>query len=1248
MSITPEQRTVALHSAVRRRILLLDGAMGTMVQRYKLSEDDFRGDLFRSHDTPLVGNTDLLSLTRPDVVGEIHRAYLAAGADIIETNTFTATSIAMSDYGVQEAVREMNLASARIAKEAVGEQSERTPDRPRFVAGVLGPLNRTGSISPRVDDPGYRDVTFEEMAQAYEEQATALLDGGVDLLLLETIFDTLNAKAAIFAVTGLLEQRGESVPIMISGTITDQSGRTLSGQTPEAFYNSVRHADPFSVGFNCALGPDLLRPYVQTLSSLCDQWVSCHPNAGLPNELGEYDLTPEAMAATLGEFAEAGMLNLVGGCCGTTPDHIAALSETMSSAPPRVVPDLPVRTRLSGLEPVQIGPDSLFVNVGERTNVTGSRRFSRLIASDNYAEALDVARQQVQGGAQIIDVNMDEGLLDSKAAMVRFLHLIASEPDIARVPIMVDSSRWDVIEAGLRCIQGKGIVNSISLKDGEDAFLEKARLVRRYGAAVVVMAFDETGQADTKDRKVEICRRSYELLTGIGFPPEDIIFDPNIFAVATGIEEHAEYAVAFIEATRWIKQSLPHALVSGGVSNLSFSFRGSPGVREGMHSAFLYHAGMAGMDMGIVNAGAMAIYDDIPSDLLIAVEDVLFNRTPTATETLTGLAERYAGSEASRSGPDQEWRSGTVAARLEHALVHGVEDFIEEDTEEARAASERALDVIEGPLMAGMNRVGDLFGSGKMFLPQVVKSARVMKRAVRHLEPYLEAEGQGEGNAAGTVLLATVKGDVHDIGKNIVGVVLQCNNYRVVDLGVMVPAETILAEAKSQDVDLIGLSGLITPSLDQMVHVAREMERLQFQLPLLIGGATTSRVHTAARIEEHYSGPTVHVLDASRAVGVVAKLLDEEERPGYVAGIREQYEQIRIERGGTRARTNRIPLAQARDNRLKLQWKDYRPTRPTFLGSRVFPGPSASVAHGRPGQPREGSRASYDLGEISRRIDWSPFFQAWELKGKYPDILTDPQVGAQAQELHRDAQVLLDRIVREGLLEARAVIGLYPAASEGDRIVLFEDESRTTHLAALPCLRQQFAKPGDRPNLSLADFVAPHSSGTSDYAGAFVVTAGLGLESLCRTFEEDGDDYRSIMAKALADRLAEALAERMHERVRTEFWGYAPREGLTNDQLIAEDYQGIRPAPGYPACPDHRQKSILFDLLDARRALGVDLTDSWAMTPASTVAGLYIGHPSSFYFGVGRIGQDQLNDYAQAMAISPDEARAGLGGAFDD
>ena len=1242
----PSGVRASLEEALRRRILVLDGAMGTMVQTYGLTEAEYRGNLLADHPRPLAGNNDLLCLTRPEVVGEIHRAYLSAGADIIETNTFTATRISMADYGVEDLAYELNRAAAEIAKTAAADHS--TPERPRFVAGVLGPMNRTASISPRVDDPGFRDVTFSELADAYEEQVRGLLAGGVDLLMAETIFDTLNAKAALFAVSRVLEEEGIDVPLMISGTITDQSGRTLSGQTPEAFYNSVRHGRALSIGLNCALGPDLLRPYLQELSEVCETRVSCHPNAGLPNELGGYDLSPEAMATTLGEFARSGFLNIVGGCCGTTPDHIRAIAAAVEGVPPREQPELAVRTRLSGLEPLSIGPDSLFVNVGERTNVTGSRRFARLIEAGNYDEALDVARQQVQNGAQIIDVNMDEGLLDSGAAMRRFLNLIASEPDIARVPVMVDSSDWSVIEAGLQCLQGKGVVNSISLKDGEDAFLEKARLIRRYGAAAVVMAFDEEGQAETTERKVEICRRCYDLLTGIGFPPEDIVFDPNIFAVATGIEEHADFAQAFLEATREIKETLPHALVSGGVSNVSFSFRGSPGVREAMHSAFLYHGIRVGMDMGIVNAGAITVYDDIPEELLEAVEDVIFNRSPSATETLTRLADRYRDSAAQTERTDTAWREGPVAARLEHALVHGIDDFIEADTEEARLAADRALDVIEGPLMAGMSTVGDLFGSGKMFLPQVVKSARVMKRAVGYLVPYLESDTGSEPKRAGTVLLATVKGDVHDIGKNIVGVVLQCNNYEVVDLGVMVPAETVLEEAVEAKADVIGLSGLITPSLDQMVHVASEMERLGFEVPLLIGGATTSPVHTAIKIEERYSGPTVHVLDASRAVEVVSHLLDDKRRGGYVAGVREKYEQIRLRRGMARERSRLRDLTSAREHRLRLAWDGYEPVRPSFIGRRVFPGGPAAVALGHHNPAPQPTRGSYDLSELVRAIDWTPFLRSWDLRGRYPDILSDPTVGEEARELMEDAQRLLNRIVKEGLLTARAVIGLYPAHSVGDDIVVFGDEEREDPIATFPCLRQQFEKTGDRPNLSLADFVAPASSGVRDYVGGFVVTAGEGVGDLCAAFEDAGDDYHSIMAKALADRLAEAFAERMHERVRREFWGYAPREILSNEQLISEEYAGIRPAPGYPACPDHGLKGTLFELLGAEEAVGVSLTESYAMSPAASVAGLFIGHPSSFYFGVGRIGQDQLEDYAARRGISTEEARRWLGANLHD
>ncbi|MYK67780.1 MAG: methionine synthase, partial [Gemmatimonadetes bacterium] len=1238
------------------RILVLDGAMGTMIQAYDLGEPDFRGDLFVSHSTPLLGNNDLLSLTRPDVIGEIHRAYLAAGADIIETNTFSSTRLPMSDYGVEDAVAEINLAAARIAREAADEYTIRTPERPRFVAGILGPMNRTASISADVNDPGARQVTFEELRTAYGEQVRALIAGGVDLLMVETVFDTLNAKAALFAIMEVRDETGLEVPIMISGTITDQSGRTLTGQTPEAFYNSLRHAEPLSFGLNCALGPDALRPYLQELSAVCETWMSCHPNAGLPNEFGEYDLSPAEMARTMGEFARAGFLNFAGGCCGTTPDHIAAIAEAVEGVPPRERPGHPVRTRLAGLEPVTIGPESLFVNVGERTNVTGSARFARLIRDGDYETGLDVARQQVRGGAQIIDVNMDEGLLDAEAAMVRFLNLMAAEPEIARVPFMIDSSKWEVIEAGLRCVQGKAVVNSISLKDGEDAFREKARLARRYGAAVVVMAFDESGQAATADRKVEICTRAYDILARQeGLPPEDIIFDPNIFAVATGIAEHNEYAAAFIDATGRIKGSLPHCLVSGGVSNVSFSFRGSHGVREAMHSAFLYHAGLAGMDMGIVNAGAIAVYDEIPERLLEAVEDVLFDRREDATDRLTALAGSYRDG-AAQAATDLSWRDAPVEARLSHALVHGITDYIEGDTEEARVGAELALDVIEGPLMAGMNTVGDLFGSGKMFLPQVVKSARVMKRAVGYLVPYLEREkpAGSESRSAGRIVLATVKGDVHDIGKNIVGVVLQCNNYEVFDLGVMVPAEAILEKAREVDADIVGLSGLITPSLDQMVHVASEMERTGMEIPLLIGGATTSRVHTAVKIEERYSGATIHVLDASRCAEVAGRLLDPGSRVAYTTGIREEYAAVRRRRGAARRRAPLLSLEDARANRLPLDWSAYAPVRPSWTGNRIFPAPRVhrvagshgphtvpdrlvAGGHGPSAAPSQPAHASYDLGELVDRIDWTPFFQAWELRGNYPDILSDPVVGPEAASLHRDALTLLEQLRHQGRLVARGIVGLYPANAVGDDIVLFADESRSVPLAALPCLRQQFTKRAARPNLCLADFVAPLASGVADFAGAFVVTAGEGVAELAAGFEAAGDDYRSILVKALADRLAEAFAERMHERVRREFWGYAPGESLTNRQLIAEEYGGIRPAPGYPACPDHSVKRTLFKLLDAER-IGVTLTESCAMFPAASVSGFYIGHPDAFYFGVGRVGRDQVEDYARRAGMSVEEA----------
>ncbi len=1238
--------------------------MGTMIQRLELTEADFRGDRFPAHPRPLFGNNDLLSLTRPDLVGEIHRAYLEAGADIIETNTFSATRIPMSDYGVEDAVGEINRAAARIAREAADEYTARTPCRPRYVAGILGPTNRTASISSDVNDPGARQVTFEELRGAYREQVRALIEGGVDILMVETVFDTLNAKAAVFAVleefeaSGMRLASGIHLPIMISGTITDQSGRTLTGQTPEAFYNSLRHAAPLSFGLNCALGPDALRPYLQELSAVCEYPVSCHPNAGLPNAFGGYDLTPGEMAAALGDFARAGFLNFAGGCCGTTPDHIAAIAETVEGVAPRRLPAPPVRTRLSGLEPLTIGPESLFVNVGERTNVTGSRRFARLVLEGDYEAALEVALQQVRNGAQIIDVNMDEGLLDSEAAMVRFLNLLAAEPEIARVPFMIDSSRWEVIEAGLRCVQGKPVVNSISLKDGEDAFRRQARLIRRYGAAVVIMAFDEEGQAAAADRKVEISRRAYEILVrDEGFPPEDIIFDPNIFAVATGIEEHDEYALAYFEATARIKKSLPHCLVSGGVSNVSFSFRGSHGVREAMHSAFLYHAGRAGMDMGIVNAGAIAVYDEIPEELLAAVEDVLFNRDPEATERLTMLAGRYRGSAAG-DAEDLSWRDAPAGTRLRHALVHGITDYIEEDTEEARTHAERALHVIEGPLMAGMNTVGDLFGEGRMFLPQVVKSARVMKRAVAHLVPHLEREkpGDEEDRSAGRIVMATVKGDVHDIGKNIVGVVLQCNNYEVFDLGVMVPAERILERAHEVDADIIGLSGLITPSLDQMVHVASEMERTAMTQPLLIGGATTSRIHTAVKIEPRYSGDTIHVRDASRCVAVAGKLLDPGSRARYAAAVREEYEAVRRRRAGHGRRAPLLPLEAARANRLTLDWGRHAPVRPTFTGTRIFPregtgavahghGPSASPRSTLPppfNLPCSNPSPSYDLEELTSRIDWTPFFRVWDLKGRFPDILSDSAVGPQAAILYDDARTLLRRIRRERLLAAKGVIGLFPANSSGDDIVVWDSESRDRPLAVVHCLRQQFAKPGRRPNLCLADFVAPERSGVRDYAGAFVVTAGEGVAELCADFEAAGDDYQSILSKALADRLAEAFAERMHERVRRELWGYAQDESLTNSQLIAEEYAGIRPAPGYPALPDHSEKETIFRLLDAD-AIGVSLTESCAMTPAASVSGLYIGHPGSFYFGVGRIDGDQLEDYAGRKGMRVGEAARWLG-----
>jgi 5-methyltetrahydrofolate--homocysteine methyltransferase len=1215
-----------LNQLLAHRILVLDGAMGTMIQRHELEEADFRGVPFRDHPRPLRGDNDVLAITRPDVIGGIHRAYLEAGADIIETNTFSGTRIAQADYGLEGAVRDMNLAAARLARAAADECTARDPSRPRFVAGALGPTNRTASLSPDVNDPGLRNVSFDELAAAYTEQAEALLDGGVDLLLVETVFDTLNCKAALYAILELLERRGADVPLMISGTIVDASGRTLSGQTLEAFWNSVRHARPFSVGLNCALGADQLRPFQEELATIADRWVSCYPNAGLPNAFGGYDETPEHMRAVLGDFARRGYLNIVGGCCGTTPDHIRAIAEAVRDLPPRTIPDVPPYTRLAGLEPLTMWPGRLFLNVGERTNVTGSTRFAELVRSGDFERALRVARQQVENGAQVIDVNMDEGLLDAQAAMVTFLNLVAVEPDIAKVPVMIDSSQWEVIEAGLKCLQGKGIVNSISLKEGEEAFVERAKQVLRYGAAVVVMAFDEQGQADTVERKVGVLTRAYGILTGrVGFPPEDIILDPNIFAVATGLPEHNRYAMAYLEATRRLKQLCPRALVSGGVSNLSFSFRGTSAVREAMHSAFLYHAIQAGMDMGIVNAGQLAVYDDIPKDLLEAVEDVLFDRRPDATERLTAIAETLSGVKKAKV-EDLAWRHAPVEERLRHALVEGILDHVEADVEEARQRYDRAIRVIEGPLMDGMNVVGDLFGAGKMFLPQVVKSARVMKKAVAKLVPYIEAENAAAGLASrpkGKIVVATVKGDVHDIGKNIVGVVLRCNNYDVTDLGVMVPAQKILETARAEGADAIGLSGLITPSLEEMVHVAKEMEREGFTVPLLIGGATTSKMHTAVKIAPHYRGPTVHVLDASRGVGVMGSLLSVERRDAFADQIRAEQAGLRDEHAARRERASLLSLAEARRRKPRIAWDGAPEPPPACPGVHAFD--------------------DYPLAELVPYIDWSPFFQAWELKGRYPAIFDDPAVGAEARKLHRDAVTLLERMVVERLVQAKAVVGFFPANRAGDDdIAVYADESRVAVRAVLHGLRQQTERAADHPNLCLADFVAPAGSGVADWIGAFAVTAGHGVDELARDFEQRHDDYGAILTKALADRLAEALAERLHQRVRRELWGYAPDEALDAAALVAERFRGIRPAPGYPACPDHTEKRTLFALLEVEARAGIRLTESCAMWPAASVSGWYFAHPDAHYFGVGRIARDQVEDYARRKAMDVREAERWL------
>ncbi len=1212
-----------LEALAQKKILILDGAMGTMIQRHKFTEDDFRAERFKNHAKDLRGNNDLLILTQPTAIKDIHIQYLEAGADIIETNTFSSTTIAQADYGLEDLAYELNREGARLAREACDEIEKKTGVK-RFVAGSMGPTNRTASISPDVSNPGYRAVTFEDLRKAYLEAALGLIAGGADILLVETIFDTLNAKAALYALEDAFDEVGTVFPIMISGTITDLSGRTLSGQTAQAFWNSLAHARPFSVGFNCALGAREMRQHIAEIGRVANTRVCAFPNAGLPNEFGLYDESPEYMAELVGEFAKAGLVNILGGCCGTTPPHIKAIADAVKGLRPREIPQIEPLLRLSGLEPFTLTRDIPFVNVGERTNVTGSAKFRKLITAGDYASALDVARDQVVNGAQVIDVNMDEGLLDSKRAMVEFLNLVAAEPDIARVPIMVDSSKFEVIEAGLQCLQGKGVVNSISMKEGEDQFREQARKVKRYGAAVVVMAFDEQGQADTFERKVEIAKRAYKILVEeVGFPPQDIIFDPNIFAVATGIEEHENYGVDFIEATRAIKTQMPLTHVSGGVSNLSFSFRGNEPVREAMHSIFLYHAIAAGMDMGIVNAGQLAVYEKIDPELREACEDVVLNRRKDSTERLVTLAEKFKGAGAKAQEKDAAWRESSVEKRLEYALVNGVADYISQDVEEARIRSTRPLDVIEGPLMAGMNVVGDLFGQGKMFLPQVVKSARVMKQAVAHLLPFMDAEKDAR-SSAGKVLLATVKGDVHDIGKNIVGVVLGCNNFEVIDLGVMTPAAKILETAKREKVDIIGLSGLITPSLDEMCFVASELEREGLEMPLLIGGATTSRVHTAVKISPNYlRGQAVYVTDASRAVGVAQALLSDKTRDEYVARTRDEYEKVAEAHAKAQVDKLRVPLEKARANALKIDWSAYSPTKPSFSGVRGF--------------------ATYDVAELVPYIDWTPFFQTWEFKGRYPAIFQDPERGEAAKSLFDDALAMLKRIVEERWFTPKAVIGFWPANAVGDDIALYSGESREEALATFFTLRQQLARRDGKPNVALADFIAPKSSGKGDYIGGFVVTAGAEEEKISARYARANDDYGSIMVKALADRIAEAFAERMHERVRREFWGYAAAENFAPLDLFEEPYSGIRPAPGYPAQPDHTEKATLFRLLDAEKRTGVRLTESFAMTPAATVSGLYLAHEQAHYFGVAKIERDQVEDYARRKGMTIAEVERWLG-----
>jgi len=1232
-----------IRQELKKRILVIDGAMGTMIQRYQLTEEDFRGARFRDHKSDLKGNNDLLNITRPDVIKAIHAEYLDAGADIIETNTFSTQRISLADYHMEDLAYELSYEGARIAREAADEYTQKTPGKPRFVAGAIGPTNRTASLSPDVNDPGYRAVSFDNLAEAYYEQVRGLVDGGSDLLIIETIFDTLNAKAALFAIDRYrneCKENNKDYPpfrglggLMISGTITDASGRTLSGQTVEAFWNSVRHANLLSVGLNCALGAKEMRPHLEELAEKADVFISSYPNAGLPNEFGQYDETAHETAHLVEDFMKAGLVNIVGGCCGTTPEHIKCIAEKAAKYPPRVIPVVEPYLRLSGLEAVTLTPETNFVNIGERTNITGSPKFSKLILAEDYEAALAVALQQVEGGAQVIDINMDEGMIDSEAVMVKFLNLVASEPDIAKLPIMIDSSKWTVIEAGLKCLQGKGIVNSISLKEGEEKFKEYARKILSYGAATVVMAFDETGQADSLDRRKEICKRSYDILVNeIGFPPQDIIFDPNILTVATGLEEHNNYAVDFIEATRWIKHNLPYAKVSGGVSNISFSFRGNNVVREAMHSAFLYHAIKAGLDMGIVNAGMLEVYEEIPKDLLELVEDVLLNRRPDATERLVEFADTIK-SKGKEIVKDEEWRKAPVAERLSHALVKGIIEYLDDDVEEARLQYAKPLEVIEGPLMDGMNVVGDLFGSGKMFLPQVVKSARVMKKAVAYLLPFIEKEKQrvidaGEDSSgsranAGKILMATVKGDVHDIGKNIVGVVLACNNFEVIDLGVMVPAQRIIEEAKKQNVDIIGLSGLITPSLDEMVHFAKELEREGFTIPLIIGGATTSRIHAAVKVDPHYSGPAVHVLDASRSVTVCSSLLNKDVREEYVRGIKDEYAKAREAHLNKRSDKRFVSIEDARNFKMQINLNGSIAPKPTFTGTKVF--------------------EAFPLEELVPYIDWTPFFHTWELRGSYPKIFDDKYVGVEAKKLFDDAQALLKKIVSEKFLQANGVIGFWPANSTGDDIELYTDETRKTLLTRIYTLRQQSEKVKGEPYYSLSDFIAPKESGIPDYFGGFAVTAGIGCDELVARFEKDHDDYNSIMAKALADRLAEAFAEKMHELVRKEYWGYAKSEQLGAEDLIKEEYQGIRPAPGYPACPDHTEKTTLFNLLKAEDNAQMYLTESLAMTPAASVSGFYFAHPQARYFGLGKISKDQVEDYAVRKNLPVEEIERWLG-----